>query len=682
MTTETLAEAIGDGDPAGSGAFAPSGGNAVHSHLLVSIVFLVLSLLAGLILAIQLVVPEFMAGIPAFSYGRLQPLATHLFVYGWLTLGLIGAIYHIVSQVARTDLFKENQAVMALGLLTVGYFSGGVAIAMGFSEGRRLLEAPIWADAIVLLGLLGFARVITRMARRSSELIPVQWYAAAAAWWLVLLHLAGNIPGLGGIGSAMQISFYRSGFTGLWIAAAGVGVVYYAIPRLTGRDAFVPTQLSVIGLWSLAFFWVLTAPADLTYGPTPDWLDTVSVIFAIGMVIPVIVIFTDIVLAMRSRWDTVTDATAMRYVMAGAVAFALLPLVNLVLALRSSSAVVGFTNWIVGYEFLAFGAMASFWLVGYAVVSGPDMGRGPTCGNRWHYRVTLLGAVVVAGSLFLSGAQAGLTWLGSANSAAFLNVGDGFRNTVLGLDAMYVWHLVGYAIYAVGLLWFTAGIFSGLRSIPEKTIFYDGEEVSEEAESANAGQSDPPKLDPSLLQVRALSLSHLARNVLVLFGLAVLLVWILPSLESDLSEPTLLADRHRVYDDGLRSEGRKIYLREGCQVCHTQAVRPIVTDVGLGAVSVGGDYVHEVPALIGFQRIGPDLMHVGRRLSDVAAADLAGVDADPSDFADEAREQAAIFIASHLRNPRQARPWSIMPSYDYLRDSDIDALVAYIAALE
>ena len=465
MTTETLADAVEAGEPEDGGSFTPSTDAVSRSHLLVSVGFLVLSLLGGLILAIQLVAPEFLRGVPLFSYGRLQPLATHLFVYGWLTLGLLGAIYYIAPRAARADLANQSQATVALGLLGVGYLAGGIGIAIGLSDGRRLLEAPIWADAIVLIGLLGAARVITATVRRSASLGPVQWYAIAATWWLVMIHIVGNIPGLSGVSSALQTSFYRSGLTGLWVAAAGVGIVYYVIPKLTGRDTFVPTQLSVLGLWSLAFLWVLTAPVDLTYGPTPDWLDTVSVIFGIGMIIPVGVIFTDIITAMRGRWGAVADATAMRHVMAGAVAFALLPLVNLLLALRSSGAVVGFTDWVAGYEFLAFGATATFWLIGYAAVAAPDLGLGVTAVNRWQYRALLLGTVVGAGSLFFSGAQTGLIWLGSANSAAFTNTGDGFRNTLRALEAMYVWRLAGFVIYAAALLWFAAGIFA--RAEPE-----------------------------------------------------------------------------------------------------------------------------------------------------------------------------------------------------------------------
>ena len=109
-----------------------------------------------------------------------------------------------------------------------------------------------------------------------------------------------------------------------------------------------------------------------------------------------------------------------------------------------------------------------------------------------------------------------------------------------------------------------------------------------------------------------------------------------------------------VEDSSDAALGREIYISEGCAYCHTQAVRPIVTDLGLGPVSQPGDYAHEEPVLLGTARMGPDLMHLAAR---------GGTTED------------------HLRDPREERPWSTMPSYDYLSTEDLEALVSYLNGL-
>ncbi|NIR45758.1 MAG: hypothetical protein GWM93_16620, partial [Gemmatimonadetes bacterium] len=117
-------------------------------------------------------------------------------------------------------------------------------------------------------------------------------------------------------------------------------------------------------------------------------------------------------------------------------------------------------------------------------------------------------------------------------------------------------------------------------------------------------------------------------------------------------------------------------VENGCQVCHTQVVRANITDVGLGPVAVGGDYVREAPPLMGWQRIGPDLMHVGSRMEAASIeAQLAarGVDSledlsteDRAAVEQQAVDDAHAAIRAHLADPRASRSWSTMPSYDHL----------------
>jgi cytochrome c oxidase cbb3-type subunit 2 len=153
--------------------------------------------------------------------------------------------------------------------------------------------------------------------------------------------------------------------------------------------------------------------------------------------------------------------------------------------------------------------------------------------------------------------------------------------------------------------------------------------------------------------------SRLRASVVAIFVLAATFVWLVPWAETAGAEATILADESRRYrSDDAESAGRQLYVQEGCWYCHTQQVRPIVTDVGLGPVSVVGDYVYESPVLFGVQRVGPDLMHAGSR----PQTD------DPA------------WLAGYLADPRSERSYSNMPSYDHLSRSELDDLAAYIAA--
>lgn len=101
----------------------------------------------------------------------------------------------------------------------------------------------------------------------------------------------------------------------------------------------------------------------------------------------------------------------------------------------------------------------------------------------------------------------------------------------------------------------------------------------------------------------------------------------------------------------LQLEGRDIYIREGCHVCHSQMIRPFRSETErYGHYSVAGESVYDYPFLWGSKRTGPDLARVGGRYSDE-------------------------WHRAHLYNPRNVVPESNMPSFPWLFDNIIDESV-------
>ena len=114
--------------------------------------------------------------------------------------------------------------------------------------------------------------------------------------------------------------------------------------------------------------------------------------------------------------------------------------------------------------------------------------------------------------------------------------------------------------------------------------------------------------------------------------------------------------------------GRDIYKREGCHYCHTQQVREPEANKGMvhqpgdiGPESVPGDYTYQSPVFWGTSRQGPDLAHVASR---------------------EGIGSNAEWHTLHFKNPRGVSPGSVMPSFDYLSDAELEALTAYMLTLK
>ncbi len=628
-------------ESAAEGTDRDQGARTVALHLTLAITFLLVAAISAVVAAIDLVFPDVFDGIRLLSFGVLTPMVAAAFLYGWLTVGFLGGVYYVLPRISSQPLRATGTAYASGALVSVGVVAGIVGIALGHSEGRPLLEMPLYADALVFLGLVFAARTATKnIAPFRNATVPAQWYLLAATWWAPLVVLVGNIPGISGFSGAMQTSFYAASLTGFWFAAAGIGLIYYLIPRLLGAPQMAPSSLSALGFWSLAVVWAATGPVAYVYGPGPGWYETLGIAFAIALFVPVLVIVADFVVSLRGQWANLAGRGSLPFIVGGAFLFLLIPVHTLVLALRTSSAVVSLTEWVPAGDMLAYGGAFTMWLFAlyYDVrLRGTPLGTGAA----WHLRLSMLGVIIAVAAMWMAGAATGFTWAAGANSTEYTSFGEGWVQTQDALAPYLSARLVGAAVFALAQVW-------GIAVLARRRGDLDA--------------PAPVDADPIDLGISGTTASpswgKLRWGAVALFVGAFLATVLLPSFDPSVDEGTILGDRYRVYPEGSAvAAGRQIYLQQGCYYCHTQEVRPIVTDAGLGPVSEGGDYVHETPAMLGVERLGPDLMHVGERY------DFAGV------------------LVSRLIDPRGSRSWSIMPSYDYLSDDELNELAEYLLSL-
>ncbi len=124
------------------------------------------------------------------------------------------------------------------------------------------------------------------------------------------------------------------------------------------------------------------------------------------------------------------------------------------------------------------------------------------------------------------------------------------------------------------------------------------------------------------------------------------LAQVMPSL---FQESLRTATENTIVYSPLEQMGRDIYTREGCSLCHSQQIRPLLAEVErYGPYSRAGEFVYDRPFLWGSKRTGPDLQRVGGKYSDE-------------------------WHRLHLINPREVVPKSIMPAYPWLAEREANA---------
>ncbi|MGI9665595.1 MAG: cbb3-type cytochrome c oxidase subunit II [Acidimicrobiia bacterium] len=614
--------------------------SVVRLHFISATIFLVLGVLVAVGAAFQLVLPELFSGVSALTYGKLAPAGRALLADGWLTLGLLGATYYILPRITMQGHKRSVLATASLIVISVGVIAGVMGILFGFSSGLVGNETPIWARAILAIGYLLAAISVTSTARaRGNHLGAAGWYLTAAPIWLTLSAVVGLIPASSGIAGSIQFAFVNATFLGLFVVTASVGLLYFIFSTLTGTDPTEPRPLSALGFWSLTLIWANLAAVALVYTPVPDWYETISIAFAIGALIPLFTIAGDISLMIRGRIADIKDRQSLRYAVVSSITLATATIVTLLWAWRATSSIAQYTTWVnTAWVLVILGGGS------YAVFAIRSLTRGGAAGARsTHYFLSTMGLVVMFTGLAVGALVVGFSWAAGSASQTYADAGQAWNVTAESTEPFLWIAALGMALYAVAQFFFAFAL--GRSSDQELTAPATDTGFDLEFEGA----------------LRYATWKRLTWGTAAVFIFAATMTLVLPIADDTDREGTLLADTSRTYAEGTSEAlGRDLYISEGCTECHTQVVRPIGTDVGLGPVTVAGDYANEKPALLGAYRFGPDLMHVASR----------------GEFFDK------VLVEAHLKDPRSLVPWSTMPSYSYLSEDDIGALVSYIETLK
>lgn len=608
----------------------------VRAHVLVSVAFLLVGLGLYGLAAAKLVWPDLLGDSATFTYGRVLPAGSDALLFGWLTIALLGFAMHAVPRLSGRPLVAPLAALGSLGLIAAGTAWGTLEVLAGHNAGGLWLEFPLVADGALLAGAFVAAAVLTITARGAGRLPVAGWYLVAAPWWLVFSLAVGAVPVYRGLPADVQAAFTGAALLGLWVVASGIGAAYHVVYARVAEARFHPL-LGQIGFWSLAFAWAWTAGRVLQYGPTNDWYETLPVVFGAGLVLAVITIITDLVQAMRGHWQEAASAPV-RLITAGLGFLAAGSVVGFVGSLRSVSAVVGLTPWESGYTQIVIFGIGTLLVFGALAHALPgERGRVMGSGTGWALLgITAAGVIAAAGSRLVAGLQQGYAWLAGVQSQAFDNFGAGFGESLRPLRGAAFVQVGGLALIAVGALLFA--LFSLRHAVGRSTPASPVRPV---------GGSTAP-------------VAVVLRGAVALFAVAALGAFLFPAIDSHAPSSMAADASHGSASATIWDRGQDLYLSEGCWYCHSRDVRPIVTDLGLGAISTAGDYAYDDEGLIGVSRGGPDLAHFGAR-------DDGGVSA----------------LIGMLGEPGTARhAWSTMPSYRYLSDADIAALAAYVAGLE
>ena len=406
------------------------------------------------------------------------------------------------------------------------------------------------------------------MNRKTEHLYVSAWYMVAGLLWITLLYLVAKLPGVHtGVQQATMNWWFGHNVLGLWFTPVSVGAIYYFLPKIIGRPVR-SYNLSILGFWTLAFFYGQVGGHHLIGGPVPGWLITLSIVQSLMMVIPVIAFTINMGGTLQGRMHLARWSPTLRFMMFGGLMYLASSLQGSMEALRSVNAVAHFTHYTVGHAHLGAYGFVSMVLFGAIYFMMPRV-----LNWEWpfpklitvHFWLSAVGIAIYFTSLTIGGWLQGLAMLDPARA---------FMESVT----------LTHPLPAVAL---------DRRRPAGAVATWSSSATSWPWRCASARCAPAPRCSARATRwsPRMENEIKLAAGAMVALGVATAALVVLPYVQArDITPPPQL----KPYTDA-QLRGREVYIANGCVYCHSQQPRDrgLGPDLqrGWGRASVPGDYV-------------------------------------------------------------------------------------------
>jgi len=408
-------------------------------HFLAALAFITISMLAGILMALQLVHWNVLRGVELLSPGRWRMIHTNAIAYGFLANAFLGALYWAVPRLTFHKVASKGLSwfIFWAWQVIVGATAAGIAIGptlqdqpwvmnlskqlgIAFSLGAQGLEwgeTPFWIDPLALFGLLLVAiNFMVPIAKSTGPLYVTLWYFMAAFVWTFLTYAMGNlIPEyvVGGTSAGAIGGLFIHDLVGLFVTPLGWGLMYYFVPILLKKPIW-SHGLSLVGFWGLAFFYPLQGIHHFLYTPIPMFLQYGAVIstIAVELVVATVVINFFGTLG-RSGYDQFINNLPVRYFYTGMVFYFITCFQCALQVTMTFQKLIHFTDWVVGHAHLVMFGVFSLWLFGIMIYLFPRLLKREWYSQKllaWHFWLSAGGLFVMFIDLTLAGVFQGYYW--------------------------------------------------------------------------------------------------------------------------------------------------------------------------------------------------------------------------------------------------------------------------------
>ena len=616
-----------------------------------TIIWGAVGMLVGVIVALQIFLPGMNFGISWLTYGRLRPLHTNAVIFAFVGNGIFMGLYYSLQRLCKARMFSDLLSSLHFWGWQLIIVLAAVTLPLGITTSKEYAELEWPIDILIAAVWVIFAINMfgTIIKRRERHMYVAIWFYIATVVTVALLHIVNSIelpvhllksyPVYAGVQDALVQWWYGHNAVAFFLTTPYLGLMYYFIPKASGRPVF-SYRLSIIHFWALIFLYIWAGPHHLLYTSLPDWAQSLGTVFSVMLIAPSWGGMINGLLTLRGAWDKVREEPVLKFMVVAITAYGMATFEGPMLSIKSVNALSHYTSWTIAHVHvgaLGWNGLLTFALLYWLV---PRLFGTKLYSNKLanlHFWISTLGIVFYAIPMYFAGWTEGLLWK-QFNAEGMLQYPN-FLEIVSQLIPMYALRASGGALYLVGVFVMGYNLLKTMKS----GVAIDSEEA--QAPALAPGFSEKFNIKEGWghrwLESKPIRFLILALVAVAIGGL----IEFVPTFLVKSNIPTIASVKPYT---PLELEGRDIYIREGCNNCHSQMVRPFRSETErYGEYSKVGEFVYDHPFLWGSKRTGPDLQRVGGKYPDA-------------------------WHYQHMEDPTSMSPGSIMPRYPWLLTDKLD----------
>ncbi|WP_314066377.1 cytochrome-c oxidase, cbb3-type subunit I [Cardiobacterium hominis] len=390
-----------------------------------AIIFGVIGMLVGVIIAAQLRWPTLFGGIDFLSYGRLRPVHTSGVIFAFGGNALFATSYYIVQRVCSVRLVSDKiaaftfygyQAVLVLGVLSY---------VLGYSQSKEYAELPWLLDILLALVWVAYAYVFffTIGKRKEKHIYVGLWFYGAYIIAVAVLHIFNNLalpidwlhsyPVYSGAVDAMAQWWYGHNAVGFFLTAAFLGMMYYFVPKQAGRPIY-SYRLSIVHFWALISIYMWAGPHHLHYTALPDWTQSLGMAFSVILWVPSWGGMINGMMTLSGAWNKLVTDPIIRFLFVALSFYGMSTFEGPMMAIKEVNALSHYTEWTVGHVHSGALGWVAMITMGSLYHMLPRLyGKTEMYSTRLifvHFWLATIGIVLYVTSMWVAGIMEGLLW--------------------------------------------------------------------------------------------------------------------------------------------------------------------------------------------------------------------------------------------------------------------------------